>query len=192
MTSDARRKVEASFCEDCDEWYGPDESPCVHATAIAEGIKHCFVTCGRCGLICTPSYASTHAAHCGQHPIPFTRYCSDCSGWYGAGEGCECETGSLTPEPIRGAILDAAKGHTLGDRNTTHGDPIPAMELFMDLARPIIDTKDLPEAVRGALILNAYKIARILHNPYHRDSYEDGCAYIAIAGEAAERSRSGH
>lgn len=98
---------------------------------------------------------------------------------------------TLPPEPIRGAILDAAKGHTLGDRNATHGDPIPAMELFMDLVEPILERrKSLPKAMVGAMIQDAYKRARMLHNPYHQDSYEDGCAYTAIAGEAAHRSRT--
>ena len=161
------------------------------------------VNCEACGQVCSPDYLPIPHTHCGAQPIPFTRYCPNCNGWYGAGEHCPCTAptspvdeffgapATLPPEPIRGAILDAAKAHTLGDRNDTHGDPIPAMELFMDLVEPILERrKSLPKAAAGALILDAYKRARILHNPYHRDSYEDGCAYTAIAGEAAHRSRT--
>lgn len=92
-----------------------------------------------------------------------------------------------TPSP-RASILEEASRLTVGDRNEIHGDPIPAMELFMDLAQPVIDAPNLPKAVRGAMILDAYKTARALHNPFHRDNWVDGCAYKAIAGEAAERS----
>lgn len=117
--------------------------------------------------------------------------CGHCGVSRERGKAHSCYSEPKPPEPVRGAILDAAKAHTLGDRNDTHGDPIPAMELFMDLVEPILERrKSLPKAAAGALILDAYKRARILHNPYHRDSYEDGCAYTAIAGEAAHRSRT--
>lgn len=157
--------------------------------------------CPHCHAFFTPDYYGRHEKHCQKRPLPFTRYCPDCAGWYGAGEHCQCTAArspedeflgapaTLPPEPVRGLILDAAKAHTLGDRNDIHGDPIPMMEKFMDLIEPIlVERERLPKAMTGALILDAYKTARVLHNPKHRDSFEDKCAYGAIAGEAASRT----
>lgn len=89
---------------------------------------------------------------------------------------------------IRGAMLDEAKRLTEGDRNATHGDPIPNMELFDYLAKPIYQAERMPPAVKGALINVVHKLARLIYNHSHRDSYCDLAAYAAIAGEAAQRS----
>lgn len=93
-----------------------------------------------------------------------------------------------TPRAVREAILLEAARLTMGDRNETHGEPLPNMELVAYFALPVLSA-DIPDGVRGAVLGLIQKLARGLYNPYHRDTWIDLAAYSAIAGECAEAVR---
>ena len=86
-------------------------------------------------------------------------------------------------------ILDTAKGHITKDRQATHGNPednfgaiAGAWNWWLEgrLTSPLT-SHDV------AMMMGLFKDARIRGNPAHRDSYEDGVVYRAIAGEIALR-----
>ena len=89
----------------------------------------------------------------------------------------------------RAELLADAQKLICGDRDAQYGDPTDNMALFHMLAEPIWAAPDLPDPVRGALVYAMGKIARILKNPLHYDSYTDAVGYIAIAAEAAKAVR---
>lgn len=89
--------------------------------------------------------------------------------------------------PIRASILTDALGLTLGDRNTSYGDPYNNLLIFTRLINAAYGTN--LEAEDGAIIMELAKLSRILPNKhnYHEDNYTDGAAYMAIAGECHAR-----
>ena len=89
--------------------------------------------------------------------------------------------------PIRGQILQVAARLALADRERDYGDPLETMTLFNQLYAPIV-AADLPAPVQGALIMVMLKLARVLRNPNHIDTWTDMAAYVAIAGECAVRT----
>ncbi len=98
------------------------------------------------------------------------------------------ECANATPRAVREAILLEAARLTMGDRNETHGEPLPNMELVAYFALPVLSA-DIPNGVRGALLMLVAKLARGLYNPNLRDTWADLAAYSAIAGECAEAVR---
>lgn len=92
-------------------------------------------------------------------------------------------------------ILNKAAELTGGDRNKAYGSPKPNMTCFANLVTAYLngryhgqDTARF-DAVDGAVIMALAKISRIAANPAHEDSYIDGAAYLAIAGECASTRR---
>lgn len=80
----------------------------------------------------------------------------------------------------RDHILDTAKSLINGDRQSHYGTP---QENFARIAKGwavILECDVTPEHV--ALCMAWLKIARLVHGP-HEDSYIDGAAYLALAGE---------
>ena len=81
----------------------------------------------------------------------------------------------------RSEILAEAIKLTLGDRNDQNGDP---KENHIRIAKiwSVILEKEI-EPYQVALCMAGLKIARLAYNKDVIDSYIDGAAYIAIAGE---------
>jgi hypothetical protein len=73
----------------------------------------------------------------------------------------------------------------MGDRNQTHGDPTANMSQFANLLNAAFDKKlnTIFSCGDAALIMALAKVARILGNANHRDSFVDAAAYLAIAAE---------
>ncbi len=86
-------------------------------------------------------------------------------------------------------ILQAAIGHTAQSRPSVYGKPHPNMSAQMALVDAYLaHSKGLNgRAHEMAIISLLIKIGRIASGSYHSDNYEDGAAYLAIAGECAER-----
>lgn len=106
---------------------------------------------------------------------------------------------TLGPEPtVRGAILDRAKELTNGAREADYGgmaDNMACLAALLDAyimgrfrgAQSILGEVVL-NGVDAACIMALTKIARIAGGDQsHRDSYVDGAAYLAMAGECAEQ-----
>jgi len=78
-------------------------------------------------------------------------------------------------------ILDAATALTYGDRNDQHGHPYVNHDNIARIWSVILGYKIEPFQV--ALCMAGLKLARLSGNPDNMDSYIDGAAYLAIAGE---------
>ncbi len=91
-------------------------------------------------------------------------------------------------ESIRVEILNRAIGHTAKARPSVYGSPHENMSAQIAL----IDAFNAHNKGRNgrahdmAIYALLIKIGRIASGSYHRDNYEDGAAYLAIAGECAE------
>lgn len=88
---------------------------------------------------------------------------------------------------IRADILDTAKGYVLKDRNSTYGTPEDNFkriailwEAYDQIRRPGPET---PIDVSIKMIL--MKIARLAHNPGHKDSWVDTAGYAACGAGIA-------
>jgi hypothetical protein len=81
----------------------------------------------------------------------------------------------------RDEVLQTAINLTMGDRNAVHGSPNDNMTLFANLLNAAFGTKFT--AKDAALTMALSKVARLIGNPNHDDSYIDAAAYIAIMAE---------
>lgn len=86
------------------------------------------------------------------------------------------------------SILEAAGGH-MRDRAATYDKPEGerSMGATVDAFRAITGHKLTEE--QGWLFMQLLKAVRSQQGAYRADSYEDGCAYVSLAGEAAARER---
>lgn len=89
----------------------------------------------------------------------------------------------MNDRPIRGELLERALAATCGDRNKTYGEPLEQFTRHAELCSAYFGRAISPHDVAIFLIL--CKLSRIPGNPAHEDSYIDGAAYFAIAGELA-------
>lgn len=83
----------------------------------------------------------------------------------------------------RGKILDEATELVYGDRQNDYGTP---QDNFGRIAKgwsTILRQEVTPAQV--ALCMAWLKIARLVQTPDHKDSFVDGAAYMALAGELA-------
>ena len=89
-------------------------------------------------------------------------------------------------------ILQAAIEHTAQARPSVYGKPHPNMSAQMALVDAYLDHSKgrNGRAHEMAIISLLIKIGRIASGSYHSDNYEDGAAYLAIAGECAEIERA--
>jgi hypothetical protein len=89
----------------------------------------------------------------------------------------------MTDTPTRVLLLQEAATLTAGDRNKEYGPPVENMQHIADIFNAItghqLTARDVP------LFHVATKLARLYHNPTHRDSHVDCAAYAAIAYECA-------
>ena len=81
----------------------------------------------------------------------------------------------------RAEILEEAARLTAQDRNKNYGDPYTNHKRIADLRSVILGIDVTPSQV--ALCMVQVKIARLIETPTHEDSFVDGAAYMAIAGE---------
>jgi len=93
----------------------------------------------------------------------------------------------LTDAEIRADILDTAKGYVLKDRNSIYGTPednfkriLILWEAYDQIRRPGPET---PIDVSIKMIL--MKVARLAHNPGHKDSWVDTAGYAACGAGIA-------
>ena len=91
----------------------------------------------------------------------------------------------------RKEILAAAEKCVCGQREEDYGTPEDSFGLIAELCMPLIkacvpegtDVCVLPETV--ALMMALLKVARIINNPEHLDSWVDLAGYAACGGEIA-------
>jgi hypothetical protein len=88
----------------------------------------------------------------------------------------------------RDDILEAAAQCVSVDRAATYGDAAANFQVIADLWSAYLKTTVNPVDVGAMLAL--FKIARAKANPTHTDSWVDGCGYLSLAGEIAERGKS--
>lgn len=81
----------------------------------------------------------------------------------------------------RQEILQEAARLTAEDRNKNYGDPYTNHKRIANIWSVILETEVTPAQV--ALCMVGVKIARLIQTPNHQDSFIDGAAYMAIAGE---------
>jgi hypothetical protein len=81
----------------------------------------------------------------------------------------------------RQEILEEAARLTAEDRNKNYGDPYTNHKRIADIWSVILEYEVTPSQV--ALCMVGVKIARLIQTPTHQDSFIDGAAYMAIAGE---------
>jgi hypothetical protein len=74
------------------------------------------------------------------------------------------------------------------DREKDYGHPKINHGRIADLWSVVLERKIEPHEV--ALCMALVKISRLVQTPDHEDSYVDGAAYIAIAGELATEEES--
>lgn len=80
----------------------------------------------------------------------------------------------------REQILQQAIDLTMGDRNEQNGDPYENHQRIAKIWSVILGIEVEPYQV--ALCMAGLKLARLAYNPLD-DSFIDGAAYLAIAGE---------
>lgn len=89
-------------------------------------------------------------------------------------------------------ILEAAIGHTARARPSVYGKPYDNMAAQMDLVQAYLrHSKGQHGAAHDMAIISLLiKVGRIASGSFHLDNYEDGAAYLAIAGECAQDPRA--
>lgn len=86
------------------------------------------------------------------------------------------------------SILEAAAGH-MRDRAATYDKPEGERSMGATVqAFKAVTGHELTEE-QGWLFMQLLKAVRSQQGAYRADSYEDGAAYVALAGEAAARDR---
>ena len=93
----------------------------------------------------------------------------------------------LSQDTTRGEILREANDLIHGDRQEAYGPPAENFQRIADGWTAIVGAPVSPEQV--ALCMAWLKIARLRVGP-HRDSYVDGAAYLALAGELGLAKKS--
>jgi len=91
---------------------------------------------------------------------------------------------------MRAQILDIAKDIIGGDRKESYGEPEVMFGKIAMLWSAYLDVHLTP--VDTATMMALMKIARAQKGKYDIDSFIDGAAYIALAGEMAHIQNGGH
>jgi hypothetical protein len=86
----------------------------------------------------------------------------------------------------REEILQTAIDLTMHDRNEQNGDPLENHQRIANIWEVILGITIEPYQV--ALCMAGMKLARLAHNPLD-DSFIDGAAYLAIAGEIVNKEK---
>ena len=85
-------------------------------------------------------------------------------------------------------ICETAADLVNGDRNSDYGDALDNFTETAALWSPILGVQVTAEQV--ALCMAQVKIARLIHNTPHDDSWVDGVGYLALGGGIARRRRA--
>lgn len=83
----------------------------------------------------------------------------------------------------RSTILAKAINLTTGDRDKNYGTPLVNHQRIAAIWSVLLEKDITPSQV--ALCMAGVKMARLIESPNHLDSFVDGAAYFAIAGEIA-------
>lgn len=83
----------------------------------------------------------------------------------------------------RNDILAEAARLTNGERDAIYGDPYTNHKRIAALFSVVLEHEVTPS--QAALLMAMVKVARLIQTPDHADSFIDGAAYFAIAGEIA-------
>lgn len=83
-------------------------------------------------------------------------------------------------------ILATAAGLVDGDRNSAYGDARDNFTETAALWSPVLGVEVTAEQV--ALCMAQVKIARLIHNPTHADSWVDGVGYLGLGGGIAQQT----
>lgn len=83
----------------------------------------------------------------------------------------------------RNDILTEAARLTNGERDAVYGDPYTNHTRIAALWSQVLGVDVTP--AQAALCMALVKVARLIQTPNHLDSFIDGAAYFAIAGEIA-------
>lgn len=86
-------------------------------------------------------------------------------------------------------ILEAAQGHML-DRASTYDKPEGERSMGATVAAFNAITGHKLTEEQGWMLMILLKATRSQQGAYRADSYEDGAAYFALAGESAHRDRA--
>lgn len=110
--------------------------------------------------------------------------------WRVAIAACGVTAPTTTTLVTAHSILEQA-GHHMRDRAATYDKPEGerSMGATVDAFRAVTGHKLTEE--QGWLFMSLLKAVRSQQGSYRADSYEDGSAYVALAGEAAARCRGG-
>ena len=87
----------------------------------------------------------------------------------------------------REEILQQAIDLTMGNRNEQNGDPFENHQRIAKIWSVILGIEVEPYQV--ALCMAGLKLARLAYNPLD-DSFIDGAAYLAIAGEIVNKGET--
>lgn len=71
-----------------------------------------------------------------------------------------------------------------GDRHSTYGDAADNFTAIGKLWSVVLGVESI-SAEQVALCMNQVKVARLTHSIDHRDSWVDGCGYLALGGDIA-------
>ena len=85
----------------------------------------------------------------------------------------------------RKEILKEAERLTAEDRNKAYGPPLINHQRIAQIWSVILGQEITPSQV--ALCMVGVKLARLAQTPDHMDSFVDGAAYMAIAGEIVDK-----
>lgn len=90
----------------------------------------------------------------------------------------------------RASILEAARKCVCGEREGEYGTPEDSFSSIARLWSAYCEDRNF-SADDVACMMALLKVARIIHNPGHMDSWVDGCGYLACGAEIAARRASG-
>lgn len=99
---------------------------------------------------------------------------------------------SDTVRSIRAGVLDEARQLTSKDRNSTYGEPEDNFGEIAASWRAYLKGKKIKhlDASDVALMMVLMKVARLKHNPGHRDSWVDAAGYAACGAQCALTPKS--
>lgn len=88
----------------------------------------------------------------------------------------------------RAEILDEAKVYVTKDRNSSYGEPEDNFGAIADIwnAQGVRIDGNPIDPVDVALMMAGMKLARLRHNPTHRDSWTDAIGYLACGWSCAK------
>jgi hypothetical protein len=112
------------------------------------------------------------------------------TGYYAPTPGAEatpcpyCAPTAPTPKFTRTRILDTAAELTSDTRDKEYGSAAGNFKDIADLWSTYLGYTVVEADV--AIMMTLLKVARLKRNPQHRDSWIDGCGYLALGGELSE------